>query len=161
MWRYLVGMLAGVLLMGGGLLWWHSRAIASHVLPEAPVALAGLAAGGNNEEVPEPPIASEKTREQKRFSRYDHDKNGAVSREEFLAARRKAFAKLDTDHDGKLSFDEYAVKTETRFADADADHNGTLTPAEFATTRIARKPRAAAPRCPPETAGRREEAEEN
>lgn len=160
MWRYLVGMLAGVLLMGGGLLWWQNRAIASHGLPEAPAPLAAGTANPGDEEVPEPPLASEKTREQKRFSRYDHDKNGAVSREEFLAARRKAFAKLDTDHDGKLSFDEYAVKTETRFADADGDKNGTLTPAEFATTRIARKAHAT-PRCAPEAAPRREDAEDN
>lgn len=152
MWRYLVGLAAGVLLMGGGLLWLHQGAAARHALPMLAAApSAGAPADEPAEALPEPPAASARTREEKRFSRYDHDRNGAVSRDEFLAARRKAFAKLDVDHDGKLSFDEYATKTETRFGAADADHSGTLTPAEFATTRVVRKAR---PRtgCPPEPA---------
>ena len=37
------------------------------------------------------PARSEKTREEKRFLRSDHDKNGAISRDEFLAARRRNF----------------------------------------------------------------------
>ena len=148
MWRYLVGMLAGVLLMAGGVLWWRNTALARHVLPDAPIpSSSAAAAGADDDRTPEPPQASEKTREEKRFARYDHDKDGKITREEFLAARRKAFAKLDTNGDGKLSFDEYAVKTGKRFADADADRTGALTPAEFATTRIQRK--SVSPRCPP------------
>ena len=149
MWRYLVGMVAGVLLVAGGVLWWRNSAVASHILPAAPrLAAANTQTGAAGDEVPEPPAASVKTREEKRFGRYDHDKNGAVSRDEFLMARRKAFAKLDANGDGVLSFDEYAVKTEKRFADADADRSGALTAPEFATTRIARKTRTA-PRCAP------------
>lgn len=148
MWRYLVGMMAGVLLVAGGVLWWRNPAAARRLPPDAPAALAGSIGAPGAETVPEPPAASEKTREEKRFSRYDHDKDGKVGREEFLASRRKAFAKLDTNHDGKLDFDEYAAKTITRFADADADKSGALTPAEFATTKIQRKTKAA-PRCPP------------
>ena len=46
--------------------------------------------------VPEPPEATPKSREEKRFSRADKDKNGRIEREELLAPRRrKAFAKLD------------------------------------------------------------------
>jgi hypothetical protein len=89
-------------------------------------------------------------REAKRFKRYDKDKDGAISRDEYLAARHKAFAKLDTDHDGKLSFDEYSVKAIGKFSDADVDHNGRLSPEEFATTAVKRKPRTKAV-CPPGT----------
>jgi len=155
MWRYLVGLVAGVLLVAGGLLWWRSTAIAHAVLPDAPQASADTPSGDADAPL-DPPAASAKTREEKRFSRYDHDKNGLVSRDEFLAQRRRAFAKLDTNGDGRLSFDEYAIKTETKFAGADRDKSATLNPTEFATTRVIRKIRAA-PRCAP--AERRESDE--
>ncbi len=90
-------------------------------------------------------------REAKRFRRYDKDKDGTISRDEYLAARHKAFAKLDTDHDGKLSFEEYSVKAIAKFDAADAKHDGKLTPEEFATTAVKRKPRTKAV-CPPATA---------
>lgn len=89
-------------------------------------------------------------REAKRFSRYDKDKDGAITRDEYLANRKRAFAKLDTNHDGKLSFDEYSVKAITKFDTADADHDGKLAPVEFATTAVVRKPRTKAV-CPPGT----------
>jgi len=154
MWRYLVGLFAGVLLVAGGVLWWKSTAIARHALPDAPAEAASAGAG---EGLPELPMASEKTREEKRLSRLDHDKNGEVSRDEFLAARRRNFAKLDVDGDGKLSFEEYAVKGVERFAAADKDKTGALNAAEFATTRLARK--AATTRCPP--AGRAGDQDES
>lgn len=87
-------------------------------------------------------------REAKRFRRYDKDKDGTITRDEYLAARRKAFAKLDTDHDGKLSFNEYSFKAIAKFDAADADRTGKLTPVEFATTAVKRKPRTKAV-CPP------------
>jgi hypothetical protein len=145
MWRYLVGLVAGVLLVAGGVLWWRSSAIAHRTLPNAPGATAQ--AGGADDAMPDPPEASEKTREEKRLSRIDHDKNGQVSRDEFLAARRRNFAKLDVDGDGKLSFEEYAAKGVERFATADTDKSGALTAAEFATTRIVRKSQPTC-RCP-------------
>jgi hypothetical protein len=149
MWRYLVGLAAGVLLVLGGVLWWQSSAGAREVLPDAPAArTASIAVEPGADEVPLPPRASEKTREEKRFARYDKDKNGGVSRDEFLAARKRAFAKLDLNGDGALSFDEYAIKGRERFAKADADKTGVLTAAEFATTRVVRATRSAA-KCPP------------
>lgn len=90
-------------------------------------------------------------REAKRFKRYDKDKDGTISRDEYLAARKKAFAKLDTDHDGKLSFDEYSVKAIAKFDAADTSHSGRLTAEEFATTAVKRKPRTKAV-CPPGSA---------
>ena len=148
--RFLAGVAATLLLVTAGFFIWRAQADrGGPVLPAAP-ALAGAAATTplGFADVAAPPAATEKTREQKRFSRYDHDKNGAVSREEYLRARHKAFEKLDTNGDGKLSFEEYAIKTTTKFAGADRDRNGVLNPVEFATTRVVRKTK---PRmnCPP------------
>lgn len=94
----------------------------------------------------DPPQASERNREQKRFDRYDRNRDGKVDRDEYLFNQRKAFAKLDTDGDGKLSFDEYSAKAIAKFAHADADRSGALSAAEFATTRVQRKPK---PKCAP------------
>ena len=145
MWRYLVGAIAAMLLMAGGTAWYRSFAARTTTgLPSAPAA-AGAEATAS---LAEPPAASERTREEKRFARYDRDRNGIVARDEYLLARRKAFAKLDLNGDGKLSFDEYAAKATAKFAKADADRSGALDATEFATTRVVRKARAG---CPPAT----------
>ena len=142
MWRYWVGALAALVLVVGGVSYWRSTAAAKHSLPGAPAAKAGAAVDADDSDAPpQPPAADDKTREQKRFSRADHDKNGIVSRDEFLAARHRNFAKLDVNNDGVLSFDEYAAKAEDKFAKADADHSGGLNPVEFAVTRVERKSR--------------------
>lgn len=93
------------------------------------------------------PEATDKTREQKRFDRYDKDRDGSITRGEYLLPRTKAFAKLDTNHDGMLSFDEWAVKTENKFAMADKDKSGAMSPAEFLATAVKHKthPRAKCP----------------
>lgn len=146
MWRYLVGAVAAMLLMAGGTVWYRSLAAREPAaVPPAPMAGAMQDAA---EPLGEPPVASERTREEKRFSRYDHDRNGVIARDEYLLARHKAFAKLDLNHDGTLSFDEYAAKAIAKFATADADKSGTLDAREFATTRVVRKARAG---CPPAT----------
>ena len=136
--RFVAGIVSSLLLVTAGFFIWRAQAQQGVVLPPVPVAGQGNAPMGLAD-LAGPPSATEKTREQKRFSRYDHDRNGVVGREEFLVARRKAFAKLDINGDGHLSFDEYAVKTETKFAAADRDHNGALTAPEFALTRVVRK----------------------
>jgi hypothetical protein len=56
-----------------------------------------------------------KTREEKRFSRYDKNKDGKVQTDEYLAARHRNFDKLGADHNGALSFQEYAVKGIEKF----------------------------------------------
>ena len=144
--RFLAGVGSALLLMTAGLFLWRAQADSGPKLP-LPPATAAEAPMGIVDLAP-PPTATEKTREQKRFSRYDKDKNGAVAREEYLVARRKAYAKLDLNGDGRLSFDEYAVKTTTKFATADRDRNGALNAPEFATTRVVRKARPQ-PKCPP------------
>src|SRR3546814_9223897 len=50
---------------------------------------------------PAAPEASEQKREERRFNRYDKDRDEAITREEYLASRRKAFAKLDVNGDGR------------------------------------------------------------
>lgn len=143
--RFLAGVAAAMLLMTGGLFWWKGAVQAVDPIPAAPVAGMAPAEGAP---VTDPPRASAKTREEKRFARYDKDKDGGVARGEYLASRQKAFAKLDVNRDGGLSFDEYSVKTIVKFASADGDRSGVLTPAEFLKTRVVRKER---PRvnCPP------------
>ena len=158
MWRFLVGGVAALLMVGAVLLFMGKRARSDSVLPALSAAVApAQAADPLPDTVPE---ASEKTREQKRFDRYDKDRDGKVTREEYLQARRKAFAKLDKNGDGRLSFDEWAAKAEGKFAAADADKSGTLTAAEFATTAVKRKA-ARRVKCPQREAAAPPEAKED
>jgi hypothetical protein len=146
MWRYLTGGAATFAIVGAGWLLAGSSTKPDAVLPPQPRAQqAGAVANPLPDAAPE---ATERTREQKRFDRYDKDRDGKVTRDEYLAARRKAYAKLDADHDGRLSFDEWAVKATTKFAGADTNSTGAMTPVEFATTAVTRKPSARA-KCPP------------
>lgn len=149
MWRYWVGALAALLLAGAAMFLFRSNATADVILPppppppaEAPQQVADTA----EEPVPE---AAPKSREERRFNRYDKDRDDRITRDEYLASRKKAFAKLDTNDDGRLSFDEWAVKTTTKFAGADKDKSATLDRSEFATTAPKRKPPRRRADCPP------------
>ena len=95
--------------------------------PLGPVDVAALARSGR------------KDARAKRFSRYDADENGAVSREEYSLSRRKSYARLDLDGDGKLSFEEYAAKAVKKFTVPIATGRVRWTPGEFLATRVARK----------------------
>ena len=157
MWRYLVGAVAALMLAGAGMLLFGARAKTDPVLPAMPTA-APAQTGDAEEPLPATvPEASPKTREQKRFGRYDKDRDGAITREEYLLSRRKAYAKLDTNGDGRLSFEEWAIKTTTKFATADRDRSGAMNATEFATTAVKRKPRTPV-KCPPVEAERDEES---
>ncbi len=150
MWRFLLGVGSALLLVTAGIFIWRAQAGDQKLIPAMPAAESAADGGGALAlaDLAGPPTASEKTREEKRFSRYDKDKNGTVARDEYLVARQKNFAKLDLNHDGKLGFDEYAVKAVTKFAAADKDRNGALNAAEFATTRVVRKTKPR-PKCAP------------
>ena len=91
---------------------------------------------------PSPPEATEMTREQRRFARYDRNGDRIVSRTELMATRTAAFRKLDVDGNNLLTFEEWAVTTANRFKSADADGNLQLTPEEFRRTapKPARRP---------------------
>ena len=131
-----------LLLLAGGVMW--SRAQRGPGLTVARPGYAAAAAAtaapadGETLRAPESDVTPA-DREAKRFARYDKDKDGTVTRDEYFASRRKAFAKLDKDGDGKLSFDEYSAKVLVKFAAADADGNGKLAPQEFATTAVKRR----------------------
>ena len=152
MWRYVAGGVAALLLVAAGFVLSNGRA-----RPPSPLAAQPVVAAGQDDPLPSAvPEASERTREQKRFDRYDKDRNASVTREEYLASRRKAYAKLDVNQDGQLSFDEWAVKTSTKFATADKDKSGAMNAVEFATTAPKRAVKRK-PDCPPAPAPREDE----
>ena len=132
--RFIAGAVASFLLLTGAFLLWQGRAEQGPGLPGAPPPQSGSILKAAQPAPLEAPEASPKSREEKRFSRADKDKNGRIVREELLGPRRKAFAKLDKNGNGALSFDEWGVKTIDKFAGADKDRSGWLTPAEYATT---------------------------
>ncbi|HYZ47282.1 MAG TPA: EF-hand domain-containing protein [Sphingomonas sp.] len=149
MWRFLAGVGSALLLCGAGLVWWTSG---NQHAPVLSAVAAPLVQANEASAAPVlPPEAEERTREQKRFDRYDKDRNEQVSVEEYLASRRKAFAKLDTNGDGRLGFEEWAKKTTDKFAKADADGSKTLSRQEFATTKVVRKTSLRS-NCPPPAA---------
>jgi len=129
--RFLAGAAACFLLLTGAFLIWQSRAEHASGLPGAPPARAATLFGST--EPLQAPEASAKTREEKRFARYDKDKDGKVQADEYLAARKRNFDKLDLDHNGALGFQEYAAKGIEKF-NAAGGRKGFLTPAEFVAT---------------------------
>ena len=139
--RTLAAIVSGLFLIIGAVLLWQGRpekaeAVTLPPPPQADQSRAPLVSA---------PEASPKSREEKRFSRADKDKNGRVTAEVLYAPRRKAFAKLDTNGNGSLSFEEWAAKTIDKFEGADKDKSGWLTSAEYATT--APPPPKKKPRC--------------
>jgi EF hand len=131
--RFLAGAAVCFLLLTGAFLFWQSRAADNPSVPRAPAAAPATASLFEGSEPLQAPEASEKTREQKRFSRADKNKDGKIESEEYFAARRRNFDKLDANQDGKLSFEEYAAKAIDKFNTA-GGKKGWLTEAEFATT---------------------------
>src|SRR5438270_9960466 len=139
MWRYFAGAAAAFLLATGVFLIWQSHAARSGAVQSAsqPAPTGSSWFGGGGDQPLKAPEASDKTREEKRFSRYDKNKDGKVEPDEYLAARRKNFDKLDVNHDGRLSFEEYASKAIDMFNMA-GGRKGWLNEAEFASTAAGR-----------------------
>lgn len=146
--RIIIGALGALGLLSIGLFWWQGRAQVERGAPppvapspsfaptDLPIAdVSGLVG-------PAPPEATELTREQQRFARYDRDRSGRIGRNEMLSTRTDAFRKLDKDGNNLLTFEEWAVATVNRFEAADRDRDAELTPAEFASTRPKRPKRA-------------------
>jgi len=149
--RLLLGALGALLLVGLGLFWWQGRAeVTAGAPPPEPAAspanpdalpsadLSGMTG-------PSPPEASELTREQQRFFRYDRNRDQKITRAEMLATRTDGFRALDVDGNNLLTFEEWAVTTVSRFEEMDKDGNRELTAPEFATS--APPPPRAAARC--------------
>ena len=152
--RILLGALGVLAIFAVGLFWLQARAeVEAAALPppapapplqaeSLPVASPDDIAKLNGPALPE---ASELTREQQRFFRYDRDRNWRVSRTEMLSTRSDAFRKLDVDGNNLLTFEEWAVATVQKFEGADRNSDRELTPAEFLATRP--KPAKAKSRC--------------
>lgn len=142
--RILLGGLATLLFLAAGLFWIQGRAEfepgAAPPLPENPDGARGdpqalPLADAAGMKGPAPPEATDLTREQRRFGRFDQNRDGRITRNEMLSTRTAAFRKLDKDGNNLLTFEEWAVTTVDRFEGADANRDGELTAAEFATTR--------------------------
>ncbi len=145
--RMVLGALAALLMVSAGLFWWQGRAELARGLP--PPDITGNTRDGAPTSAGEAPIAlpsanphargsslphvgkSTATLEQKRFTRYDRNRDGQITRNEMLGTRVKAFQKLDTNHDNMLSFEEWAVKTSDRFKEIDSNRDGVITPGEL------------------------------
>lgn len=146
--RIVLGGIIALVLVAVGVFWLQGRAeVEQGAPPPAPAEtppeglpsadIAGLRG-------PDPPEASELSREQRRFFRYDRNRDLRVTRDEMLSTRTDAFRKLDADGNNLLTFEEWAVATVQRFEQADANGDRELDQREFATT--APKP-AATPAC--------------
>ena len=145
--RIALGAALALLLVGIGVVWLQGRAEVERGAPP-PVPAAAVPEGLPSADIaglegPAPPEASELSREERRFFRYDRDRDRRISRNEMLSTRTDAFRDLDKDGNNLLTFEEWAVTTVERFEQADADRNGELNQKEFATT----APKAAAPTC--------------
>ncbi len=138
--RMVLGMFLGLVVASVGLYWWQGAAQVETKAPPPPVVEAGPSpedlpiVDPADMEGPKPPEASELTREEIRFFRYDRNRDRVISRNEMLSTRSDGFRDLDKDGNNLLTFEEWAVTTANRFDGADANGDGKLTPAEFATT---------------------------
>lgn len=143
--RILLGALAALSLAATGVFWWQGRAEVQAGVPPPetkpgedfsqadPDALPTADVAGKRG--PAPPEATEMSREQKRFSRYDRDSDGRVTRNEMLSTRTAGFRKLDKDGNNLLTFEEWAVATGDKFRAADGNRDLALSPQEFLATR--------------------------
>jgi len=114
MWRYIGGGAAIFFLLSATVFLTRQMASSEVTLPDPPA----LSASDQSPLIA--PVADEATKEERRFNRYDRDKNGSVGRGEYLSSRQKASEK---------------------FGAADKNRSGGLDRQEFATTRVVRKPK--------------------
>lgn len=146
--RIVLGAFGALVLVAVGLFWLQGRAEVEQGAPppsppvERPTGIPSADVAGL--EGPAPPEATELSREQRRFFRYDRNRDLKITREEMLSTRTAAFRDLDSDGNNLLTFEEWAVATGRRFDQADANSDRELTQSEFAATAAAPAPR---PRC--------------
>lgn len=152
--KYIAGAFATMLMLSAGFFFWIGAQEPEVVLPDAPpppeqeaveggLPLAMPDAPSEGIAPPTPPKAYKASREERRFNRYDRDRDEIITRLELMSSRTKAFKKLDMDGNNLLTFEEWAVATSERFVKSDRNGNGQLTRIEFRSTRPKRK----APRC--------------
>ncbi len=151
--RYVAGAGSMMLLMTAGMFLWIGASGQEVAIPEAPpppeltepegLPEADEMAPALGPPPPTPPRAYKASREERRFNRYDRNRDEVITRLELMSSRTKAFKALDEDGNNLLTFEEWAVATSDRFAGADTDENGQLTRSEFRSTR----PKRTASRC--------------
>jgi hypothetical protein len=149
--RLILGAVLALVLVGVGMFWWQGRAEVEQGAPPpmeqpvkpAPEDLPTAAAAGLLG--PAPPEATELTREEQRFFRFDRNRDRRITRNEMLSTRSAAFRKLDKNGNNLLDFEEWAVTTVERFEGADSDGDRELDMVEFART--APKPAQRKPAC--------------
>src|SRR5512139_2706131 len=101
--RFLAGSVAALLLVAGGLVWWQSRddgnpvGLRAQPLPPRGDDLPGAGDPNAVGKAPPVPQAAARTREEKRFDRYDRNRDNIVTRNEMMATRANEFRKLDKD----------------------------------------------------------------
>jgi len=138
--RMVLGAFLALVLVGVGLFWWQGRAAVEQGAPPpmAPPATSAPdelpAADPGDLQGPAPPQATELTREEQRFFRYDRNRDRRITRNEMLSTRSEAFRKLDKDGNNLLDFEEWAVATVQRFEGADGNRDRELDLVEFAKT---------------------------
>ncbi len=150
--RMILGAVLALMLAGVGMFWWQGRAQVEEAAPppepesiatEEPAEPELPETDPGDLRGPTPPEATQLSREQRRFFRYDRNRDLSITRSEMLSTRTSAFKKLDKDGNNLLTFEEWAVSTATKFDGADANGDRKLTQAEFATTAPKRKPKPA------------------
>lgn len=145
-----LGVFLGLIFAGVGVFWWQGRAQVEANAPPPPepeeiveINPKALPESDPGEMIgPAPPEASDLTREERRFYRYDRNRDRKITRNEMLSSRADAFRKLDKDGNNLLTFEEWAVRTSDRFAEMDGNGDAELSQAEFATSapKTRRKP---------------------
>ncbi len=102
--KYLIGSIVTMILIFSGLFWWQTVANPPLAIPESTIPPteavqlkslpeADKTAPQFGPAPPTPPKASQLSREEKRFNRYDLDKNEILTRIEMMSSRTKAFKK--------------------------------------------------------------------
>ena len=140
--RIVLGAFGAMALLGLGLFWMQGRAQVEEGAPPPPVEETEEApdpeqlpfADIEGMEGPAPPESTDLTREERRFYRYDRNRDRRITRNEMMSSRTDAFRRLDTDGNNLLTFEEWAVTTAERFDEMDADGNDWLSQSEFATS---------------------------
>ncbi len=158
--RMVLGAVTALLLAAGGVFWWQGRAALERGAP--PPELTGQGANDGEIELPtaDPhgkgaalPGGGKRlmSKEEKRFNRYDRNKDGQIIRNEMLSTRVNGFKKLDSNHDNLLSFEEWAVKTANRFKEVDKNGDTIVSRAELDAYMLAKdnKPKRAGCACGP------------
>lgn len=139
--RIVLGAVAALLFVSAGMFWWQGRAAVERGAPPPdlsgagtteplPIELPSAGAHARGAALPGNGKAAV-SREERRFARYDRNRDGSIARVEMLSTRVKSFQKLDTNHDNLLSFEEWAVKTSSRFRQIDRNADGIVSRAEL------------------------------